>query len=145
MRVLSGWRCARPALWARAALCVVLAALIHVLGCAHGPAPAGTERSDAILTVAATCEQATNSAHGAALGSAGHHHGGFSACSGVDEPSIQAPRDIGAPQQPAVALQPFFDAATLVIAPATTEPPPGGESGGAPHGRTQALLGVWQN
>ncbi|MCZ1011000.1 hypothetical protein O1L68_34720 [Streptomyces lydicus] len=123
---------------------MVLAALIHVLGCAHGPAPAGTGRADTFLAVSSACSQVTETTEGTPAESPGHGGHGSAECSGADEPSVQAPRSIGAPEQSAVAPRPG-DVAMVTGASAAVRPHVGNDSAGAAHGHTRALLGVWQN
>lgn len=140
---LSVPRSSRPAYWTRAALCVALAALIHLFGCAHGPAPTGASRTDAVLTASSACAQMTKPVDGSAVEAADDHEGEAAQCLGVDEPSVQAPRNIGVADQASEAAR-LIDTDTLTALPVRAGPPPGEKSGSSTHGSARALLGVWR-
>ncbi|WP_353945245.1 hypothetical protein ABII15_29240 [Streptomyces sp. HUAS MG91] len=88
MKILSVRRGGRPGTRAGAALVVLLAALLHLLACAHGPAPDGAGRADTIAATSAVASHGTTTPHrtdGSGDGDA--------RCRGMDEPTAQPPRD----------------------------------------------------
>jgi hypothetical protein len=92
MRVWSVRRNIRPGARTGAALVVLLAALMHLLACAHGPIPAG---ADAIRVVStASLGQTSRSAAEASTEGQDPAEGGGHHCSNLDEPTTQPPRDI---------------------------------------------------
>ncbi|MFF4756213.1 hypothetical protein ACWD5R_40310 [Streptomyces sp. NPDC002514] len=134
----------RPAPRAAAALVVLLAALIHLLGCAHGPALTGSARADTPLLVAAVCDRtcapdAVSSTRPAPAPGGEQPH-----CQDSDEPTVQPPRGIAPPvpavdgTAPAVADHDRFPAPR-------TGPPDGPAPGPATDGRSRARLGVWRS
>ncbi|MEV0736797.1 hypothetical protein AB0I51_12695 [Streptomyces sp. NPDC050549] len=92
MKVWSVRRNIRPGGRTGAALVVLLAALMHLLACAHGPGPAG---ADAIRVVsAASLGPSSRSAAEAYAEGQDPAEGGGHHCSNLDEPTTQPPRDI---------------------------------------------------
>ncbi|AEM81988.1 hypothetical protein Strvi_2261 [Streptomyces violaceusniger Tu 4113] len=75
---------------------VLLAVLVHVLACAHGPAPAGSVRADAIVAVSsASCGQsAASDGDSSTVRDLDPTQGGGSHCRNLDQPTTQPPRDI---------------------------------------------------
>ncbi|WP_420036165.1 hypothetical protein ACN2WE_31580 [Streptomyces sp. cg28] len=134
MKIPSVRRGDRPGAWAGAALVVLLAALLHLLACAHGPVPDGAGRAD---TIAATSAVATHGTDGRGEGDV--------RCRGMDEPTAQPPRD----RTPAETVR-----SAPAAEPRLSSPEPSrGLSAGAgrhtecsPHSpqRDRARLGVWR-
>ncbi|KOU70334.1 hypothetical protein ADK61_34540 [Streptomyces sp. XY66] len=120
-------------------LVMVLAGLLHVLGCAHGPQAAGAPRTDTLAVVTAP-------AHGhpaAPVADVLCDHGAGAGCTGVDEPAVVGSR----------ADLPTFVACRALVAPDCTTGQlhrarehrarsPGGTR--ADHGRQRAALGIWR-
>ncbi|MFD7292923.1 hypothetical protein ACFV9W_06505 [Streptomyces sp. NPDC059897] len=124
----------RAGTWAGAVLVVLLAALLHVLCCAHGPASAGSGRADTVAAVS----YAADHDHAAC---APAHEGGEE-CRGADEPSVQAPRGI---QVDPDALQFTVPRAEVDGAAALRYgPPPDGTRGPLPALNERSRLGVWR-
>ncbi|WP_183091261.1 hypothetical protein [Streptomyces radicis] len=134
----------RSAPWLAAALLVVVAGVVHLLACAHGPGGAGQGRVDALALASAAPAHAHLPPGGSAEATAGcaTHHG--AACEGADEPAAPAERESSAPQ-------PGGEQSTLAV-------PPGVGACQAPVGRSpafacgraadpgagRAALGVWR-
>lgn len=144
---------------------MVLAVLVHLVGCAHGPLPSGAGRVDALPVRAVQLAQAMQTMHvvlpvqtvravravsgsrpspGAPQLAAGHgacerHHGGARACVGVDEPAVG---------QMTSGQVPLAQSAALVsvvgerVAP--VRGPPYGVAVGSGAGRARAVLQVWR-
>ena len=131
----AGRRDRRTGSWAGAVLVVLLAALLHVLCCAHGPASASSGRADTVAAVS------HGHAHDTGACDPGHHEGDEE-CRGADEPSVQAPRGI----------QVAPDAVQFVVPRAETDggsalrygPPPDGAIGPLPGPQERSRLGVWR-
>ncbi|MFE6891486.1 hypothetical protein [Streptomyces sp. NPDC057694] len=138
MKIQSVCRGGRPGVWAWAALVVLLAALMHLLACAHGPVPDGAGRAD---TIAATSAVAT---HGATTPSpdGSRDADGDARCRGMDEPTAQPPRDRTAAEtvRSAPTAEPHLSSPvpTRERAPAATH-----HSECSPQ-RERARLGVWR-
>ncbi|MFI7005047.1 hypothetical protein [Streptomyces sp. NPDC050145] len=137
----------RPGHRTGAILAVLLAALVHLLCCAHGPVASAAGRADTITAVApAPCGQPagpqTHLGHDDHDGHDGHE--GDAQCSGTDEPSVQAPRGI----QPAADITPVtLPGADLDRADLPTARRPFGYSGPplvAPAEQRRAHLGIWR-
>ncbi|MGW2181865.1 hypothetical protein ACWCXX_27970 [Streptomyces sp. NPDC001732] len=140
MLMRAGLRVPRPVLW-RLVPVMVLAGLLHLLGCAHGAQADGLSRADSLPVVAAVSSPPAPPP--AADVSALCDHCVVAECA-ADEPAAAGPRtDLLLP--PALGGEPLgTDAA---------EPPPvksrapcrghGGEER-TEHGRTRAVLGVWR-
>jgi hypothetical protein len=134
---------------AGAVLAVLLAALVHLLCCAHGPASAATGRADtlAVVTAAAPCGPPAGP-HGHAPRSAEGGEGHDDAeCRGADEPGVQAPRGL----QPAsdAAVPHHTGGADPGALPAALAAPPRHAAHSrpplpAPTGQGRARLGVWR-
>ncbi|MEV6593431.1 hypothetical protein [Streptomyces acidicola] len=149
-----------------AVLVVLLAALLHLLVCAHGPTPTATGRVDFPPAAAAapspSCGQpsgtphTTPSSHNARTSHTSHtthseseHRtgegsGSEAGCLDRDEPTVQPPRGI-APAAPAVQTEP-------AVEHAEPQPPSSSVRAGAPYpgaapspaGQVRACLGVWR-
>jgi hypothetical protein len=118
-----------------AAILVLLAALLHLLACAHGPAPAadslpaGPAAAVAIAVVTADSDA---------------EHGPDQHCCHEDEPTIQAPRDTDA-ALPSAHLTASGDGAVdgSVYAPGPGRSPAAAPGRGSlPIARSLSLIGV---
>lgn len=124
---------------AGAAILVLLAALLHLLACAHGPA--SVNRSDALPT--GTVAVAA-SAPLTATANPDSEQAPWRHCCHEDEPTIQAPRDTdrAVPSaHPAATSDGGGDDSTLAP-PRGPSPAPFAQ--GWSVGRSLALLGVWR-
>ncbi|MFJ1910866.1 hypothetical protein ACIOGX_02900 [Streptomyces sp. NPDC088147] len=128
-------------------LLTVLAALLHVLGCAHGPVSAAPLRSVAAPTAAvATQYPAPGRPSTPVAGCAGRASHGAASCTDADEPSLlpqrpdasPVPLTADGPNAPDTAVRNAMGAR----APAARGDAPGGR--GAEQ-RRRAALGVWRN
>ncbi|MFZ3561799.1 hypothetical protein [Streptomyces sp. BH055] len=132
----------RAGSWAGAALVVLLAALMHVLCCAHGPAPASSGRADTVAAVSCAADHDHAACDPRAAHPSHPAHEGDEECRGADEPSVQAPRGI--------QLAP--DAAQFTVARAEADggsalrsgPPPDRARGPLPGPQERSRLGVWR-
>ncbi|MFE2945055.1 hypothetical protein ACFXKG_39395 [Streptomyces sp. NPDC059255] len=134
-----------PRAWA--VLLTVLAALLHVLGCAHGPVPAAPSAGvPAGLSVVAYQLSAGGPALPAA-GCAGRASHGASSCTDADEPSVLPQRPDGFAAATADRTLPGDTAvrntAVPPVHPARDGAPAG--AGAEPDHRRRAALGVWRN
>ncbi|WP_406439274.1 hypothetical protein OHB14_11460 [Streptomyces sp. NBC_01613] len=128
-----------------AALMVLLAALMHLLACAHGPATTGMGHPDAIRIVPAATGQASGPIdREPSLEQSGAAEDDEVHCCGTDEPTVQRPRDA------VLAVPAVHDALTAehlgtesgtALSPLQTSPH-GPDSASAGHMR--ARLGVWR-
>ncbi|MFE2037100.1 hypothetical protein ACFXBB_28405 [Streptomyces scopuliridis] len=128
-------------------LLTVLAALLHVLGCAHGPVSAAPLQSAAMPT-ASVAPQYPALGHPAApvAGCAGRASHGAASCTDADEPSVLPQR----PDAPAVPLTVDGpDAVDIAVRnPMGPRAHAAGEDPGSGRGteqRRRAALGVWRN
>ena len=137
-------RRSRPGSRAGAGLVVLLAALVHLLACAHGPAATTAVRVDAILTVSTTCGQASEPTDDPAAQRTTPAEDPQEQCWGTDEPTLQPPRDI-APAAPALhnTLPPGGQADAPIIT-VRAAPPPDPRPDSASTGQSRARLGVWR-
>ncbi|MEU6762434.1 hypothetical protein ABZ916_07895 [Streptomyces sp. NPDC046853] len=123
-----------------AALVVLLVTLVHLLACAHGPAPAGVARADSLLAPTASCGPPHQ--HPTTSQAAPDEHGPTQ-CWGIDEPTVQPPR----------AIAPLSEAAQDTTSAACSDrsaarvreraPPRSGDSETSAQ-RERARLGVWR-
>lgn len=141
---------------------MVLAVLVHLAGCAHGPLPSGAGRVDTLpaqavqeAQVAQTAQtaqtaqavQTVSASHpspGAPQLVAGHgacerHHGGARACAGVDEPAVGQAKSV---QVPLVQSAVLVSVVAERVAP--VRGPPYGVAAGSGAGRARAVLQVWR-
>ncbi|MGC5244215.1 MULTISPECIES: hypothetical protein [Streptomyces] len=128
-----------------AALLVLLAALIHVLACAHGPTATAAGRADSLLlTSSAASGQAAERPQQTTDGqTAPAHHSGVH-CWGLDEPTVQPPRDV-ALAVPTVHDAPPAEHLDTRPPPASPALQPSPPTPGAPSaGQTRSRLGVWR-
>ncbi|MEE1792190.1 hypothetical protein PUR28_15660 [Streptomyces sp. BE308] len=126
-------------------LITVLAGLLHVLGCAHGPQAAGMPRADTVAAVAATTSPNVHPAGAsvAAVAAALCDHGAAVECTGVDEPAEAGPRaDLPAPPAADDGLLPG-EGACRQAAKSRARWCAGGAHP-AEHSRARAELGVWR-
>ncbi|MFE7979458.1 hypothetical protein [Streptomyces shenzhenensis] len=134
----------RPRSRAGAALVVLLAALIHLLGCAHGPVSAGAARADTPLSATAACGPVSPPPAVAVTQPAPPSGGDLAHCRDGDGPTVQPPRDIASPVPAVDGAAPAVAAADKLPAP-KTGPPAGPAPGPATAGRSRARLGVWRS
>ncbi|MFE9611699.1 hypothetical protein [Streptomyces sp. NPDC006012] len=134
----------RPVPRAAAALVVLLAALVHLLGCAHGPVPAGFVRTDTPLLLAAVCDRTCAPDAVASTWPAPAPGDEQPHCRDADEPTVQPPRGI-APPAPAVAGAAPAAADHAKFPSPRSGPPEGPTPGPATDGRSRARLGVWRS
>ncbi|MFJ9979423.1 hypothetical protein [Streptomyces cyaneofuscatus] len=128
-------------MWSEAALMVLLAVLVHLLGCAHGPALSGEERADSIAAVfGPSCSQPppplTYPPGQAPAGDSDVH------CQSGDEPSVQVPRALEQADVVQYDGIPVARDAAAVGHPSQRPPPPCSASVSAQQKR--ACLGVWR-
>ncbi|GAA2643912.1 hypothetical protein GCM10009864_01910 [Streptomyces lunalinharesii] len=132
---------------AGAVLAVLLTALLHVLGCAHGPTADPALRADAPLYASsaphrqlpADGPQATRPGRGAPAPDRGPH------CCSLDQPTVQPPRDGGPVAWPVVAALPAGPAGLHPGVEPSVLHPARAPSPAPSDGSTRALLGVWRN
>ncbi|MET9103688.1 hypothetical protein [Streptomyces antibioticus] len=126
-----------------AVLLVLLAALVHVLACAHGPTATPTGQTDSLLlTSTASCGQAPERPQRTTAQQTGPAHDSDVHCWGLDEPTIQPPRDVTlavptvhvTPSAEHLGAQPPPPAAPAVQ-PTPCVPSPG---------QTRSRIGVWR-
>ncbi|OXY91690.1 hypothetical protein BEK98_28670 [Streptomyces diastatochromogenes] len=129
-----------------AAVAVLLAALMHLLACAHGPESRASARSDAVPTVRVAFAQPGAFSPAPACRPSdqdpGHDHEPH--CCGGDEPTIQAPRGV-ARSLPTVqeALPVIVPASGSGQVPPSAQPPAAGTADFS-VGPSPARLGVWR-
>lgn len=134
----------RSSVWTGAVLLVLLAALMHVLGCAHGPVPTSAPRVDAVPVVSAGCAHDSGQPQGSVGVQAPAAPDGTGHCVGPDEPTVQPPRDIERPSQADVMNQ-----AARTTVPARPAPRcvrvSTSHRGTLSTAQTRASLGVWRS
>ena len=128
-----------------AVLLVLLAALVHVLACAHGPTATPAGQADTpLFASSASCGQAPERPQQTmARQAAPADHGGVH-CWGLDEPTAQPPRDV------ALAVPAVHDASRAEFL--GTQPPPPSPAlqstpatpGVSSTGQTRSRIGVWR-
>ncbi|WP_405961249.1 hypothetical protein OG235_36935 [Streptomyces sp. NBC_00024] len=127
-----------------AALLVVLAALMHVLICAHGPTSTAAGRADSVLLKSsATSGQATEQAQRTTAREAAPAHNSGAKCWDLDEPTVQPPRDVTLAEPPDhdAAFAEHLDAQPTASPSLQPSPPTPGEPSA---GQTRARIGVWR-
>jgi hypothetical protein len=134
----------RPAPRAATALVVLLAALLHLLGCAHGPAASEVARADTPLLVTATCGPTCTPATSSDMPPAPAPGEGRAHCWDGDEPTVQPPRGVSSPV-PGVDVTAPSAGEGGRLSPARTGPPVESAPGPATAGRARARLGVWRS
>ncbi|RPK69240.1 hypothetical protein EES43_00285 [Streptomyces sp. ADI96-02] len=144
MRAGPGSRNSRFRPGAGTALLVLLAALVHVLACSHGPTAATGWRADAI--VAATAPAGPLSADSSRLPAAllPPTGGEDSVCSDLDAPTLQPSRDLPAGAQSPQDRPHCVEAAFRAPAGPLLLPARAAFSDASSTGRARALLGVWR-
>ncbi|MFG2955009.1 hypothetical protein ACGF5O_14895 [Streptomyces sp. NPDC048291] len=129
-----------------AVLLLLLAALLHVLDCAHGPNADPSGRADTLLlTPSASCTQTPEPAQRTTARQATPGQEGTAHCCGSDEPTLQPPRDVALALPATVHGTPAArhlgtPAPSAAAAPRHSWPVPDAAS----PGETQARLGVWR-
>ncbi|WP_328690025.1 hypothetical protein OHA74_12885 [Streptomyces phaeochromogenes] len=128
-----------------AVLLVLLAALVHVLACAHGPASTPAGQTDTLLlTSSASCGQTPEGPQQTTARQTGPAHNSGVHCWGMDAPTAQPPRDVTL-TAPAVHIAP---SAGHLGAPPPPVPPALQPSLPAPGvssaGQTRSRIGVWR-
>ncbi|MGW5464520.1 hypothetical protein [Streptomyces sp. NPDC003996] len=131
---------------AGAVLVMLLATLLHVLGCSHGPGAAETLRIDALAQAApVSCEQQPGDRHQeTTAGQSTPAHDDDAHCCAVDEPTAQPPRHPGptGPPLPDVLSSEPPGPAPAIPPSAHRHSPTAPAAFSAGH--AQALLGVWR-
>ncbi|MFF9352477.1 hypothetical protein [Streptomyces sp. NPDC014734] len=140
MLMRAGLRVPRPVPWWLMPA-MVLAGLLHLIGCAHGAQPAGLPRADSLPVVAAVPFSHPRPAAAGISAPCDHDIGVECA---ADEPATAGPR--------AALLPPPALGGDLLVPDAVRPPSVGSRApcrvnsgeGCAEHGRTRAVLGVWR-
>lgn len=154
-------RCHRSVPWAGAVVAVLLAALLHVLACSHGPTAAPDRWADALSKASAkSCGQQLLKRHRETrsgtdtpwVGTPGEialtknapapDHGVHD-CS-LDVPAVQPSRDLDAAGRPLPATLPAEHAAPDHALPPPTPDRSHPRSTESSAGHTRARLGVWR-
>ncbi|MEU6462911.1 hypothetical protein [Streptomyces sp. NPDC046976] len=127
-----------------AVLVLLLATLLHLFGCCHGPTASPDARADVLAQASATTPgQLPGDRPGmTAAGQSAPDPGGEAHCSGLDQPTVQ-PREAGTGAPLLAAVAPSAPADLHLFAPPARHrlhprPP------AAPAGETRAQLGVWR-
>ncbi|EGX56815.1 hypothetical protein SZN_25939 [Streptomyces zinciresistens K42] len=131
----------RSASWTGAVLVMLLAALMHVLACSHGPASAAAMGADTPLSVTAACGSPSERP-GPGVDRPAPSDDSDMHCQGVDQSTMQPSRDV-APTLPVVHDVLPADRTPirwLSARPPDSTPLPGRSS----HGNARALIGVWR-
>ncbi|MFC0843772.1 hypothetical protein ACFH04_08600 [Streptomyces noboritoensis] len=123
------WR-RQSSVWAAVVLAVVVAGLVHVLGCAHGPQDDGVGRADSLLSATSVPLE-----HASVKPS---RDAEAEECAGVDAPAWMPGAVVTAPSIGA-AVQAVEYATVRQSAPSRVVPRAGPE-----QGRALAELGVWR-
>lgn len=125
---------------------MLLASLMHLLACAHGPASPASERSDTVPTVRVTLAQvgALTLDPACRPSDPDHDHDDDSDCCGGDDPTIQAPRGAARSLQTVhEALPVTVPASRSACVVPSAQPPAAGTADFSP-GPSPARLGVWR-
>ncbi|MFJ2111956.1 hypothetical protein ACIOEX_08600 [Streptomyces sp. NPDC087850] len=143
MSVSAGLHLSRAVSW-RLVLATVLAGLLHLLGCAHGPQFSGLPRADTPVAVADLTPVPTGHSVRTTRTVELSERGGAAACTGVDEPAAAGPRaPLPAPPTTGAGVVPAGGA--RCEPPRSREPDSAGDDRDhAEHSRTRAVLGVWR-
>ncbi|WNI26128.1 hypothetical protein [Streptomyces sp. ITFR-16] len=95
MRMGAGRRAGRLGMWPEAVLAVLLAILVHVLACAHGPVLTGGERADSIAALSVpSCDEPPPPLTYPAGQVPQPGEGEGRECVGGDEPGVQVQRAV---------------------------------------------------
>lgn len=124
---------------------MILAALVHVLACAHGPTSGVAGRTDSLLpTSSVACGQAHEQPEQEAAQQTTPAHNSDAHCWGMDEPTVQPSRDI-AVAVPKVHDDPAAEDLGVQLLPASPASRSLSLTPGLPSaGKTRALFGVWR-
>lgn len=123
---------------------MLLAALMHLLACAHGPASPASARSDTVPTTRVAFAQAGTLPPDPACRPSDPDHDDESHCCGGDEPTIQAPRGAARSLQTVHKALPVTVAASRSACVVPSAHPPAAGTAGFPLGPVPARLGVWR-
>lgn len=129
-----------------AAVAVLLAALMHLLACTHGPESRASAQSDAVPTVHVAFAQPGAFSLGPACRPSDQDptHDHEPHCCGGDEPTVQAPRGVArSPQTVQEALPVTVPASGSGQVPPSALPA-AAETAGFSGGPSPARLGVWR-
>ncbi|MGC4971666.1 hypothetical protein ACLQ2D_02005 [Streptomyces sp. DT199] len=138
-------RSSHPGVRTGAALLVLMAALMHLLACAHGPTSAAAGRTDTFLAVSPPCAQPPEPPADPAARQTAPAPGNGERCWGLDEPSVQPPRDITRAVQAVQDALPADHLSALPPSPVPQYEQSGrSECGLPPTGQERARLGVWR-
>ncbi|MGW3953495.1 hypothetical protein ACWEKM_21870 [Streptomyces sp. NPDC004752] len=129
---------------AGAALVLLLAVLVHLLGCAHGPTFAGPAPADTPLLAGAAYGRVSPPSAVPVTQPAPPSGDDLAHCEDGDEPTVLPPRDIASPVPAADGTTPPTAADDKLPAP-RTGPPAGPAPGTDTAGRSRARLGVWRS
>ncbi|MER6628005.1 hypothetical protein ABT301_07180 [Streptomyces sp. NPDC000987] len=125
-----------------AALLVLLAALVHLLACAHGPTSEAAGQADALPAASVGCAQHLGPPSDTAGRQPAPGDGTSPHCAGLDEPPVQAPRDAALALEVIQCARPLEDLGARLAAPAAR--PSSVEHGPSSTGRSRSSLGVWR-
>ncbi|WTC54953.1 hypothetical protein OH715_06485 [Streptomyces cellulosae] len=143
MMVGSALRDGRSVSRTGAALVVLLAALVHLLACAHGPATAGTVRANVIVAASVTCGPTAGPTVAPATGQTAPAEEAPAQCQDRDELTVQPPRDIAPAADATQEAQPAVRADAVSASVRGGLPPRRGPDASSVQ-RERALLGVWR-
>lgn len=144
MRVEAGRRAGRLGRWPEVVLAVLLAILVHLLACAHGPVLTGGERADSIAALSTpSCDQPPPPLTYPAGQAPQPGGGGEQQCVGGDEPSVQAQRGLHQADAAVCDELPGVPSGSGVGC-GWHRPPPPHCSAGLPAQQKRACLGVWR-
>lgn len=145
MSVWSVLPCTRPVARTAAPLVVLLAVLVHLLACAHGPATTGMARAETAHSAGAFRGHAPEPADAeTALLQSAPTHDHQPQCCDLDEPTVQPSRDIPLADGPALHVLRVEHPGTQPSAPRASEHPPASRPSGSSTGHTRSRLGVWR-
>ena len=124
---------------------VLLAALLHVLDCAHGPTAAQAGRADSLLPASpVSCAQPAQRSPQTTARQTAPAHDREVHCCGLDEPTLQPPRDV-VPAAPVLHDAPPAEPSGAQSPPTfPTGQPSQLPTGPSSPGRARACLGVWR-
>ncbi|MEW1757579.1 hypothetical protein AB0393_13825 [Streptomyces cyaneofuscatus] len=144
MGIRAGRRVSRLGMWSEAVLAVLLAVLVHLLACAHGPVLTGGERADSIAAVSSpSCDQPPPPLTYPAGQVPQPSGGGDRQCVGGDEPSVQAPRGMHQADTAMCDELPGVPSGMSADC-AWRRPSPPSCSAVLPSQQKRACLGVWR-
>ncbi|MFJ9864227.1 hypothetical protein [Streptomyces sp. NPDC101165] len=144
MRVCPDHPSGRSALRAVTAVAVLLAALMHLLACAHGPTSPASARSDTVPTARVALAQADAPSPDPACLPSDPDHDDESHCCGGDEPTIQAPRGAARSLPTVHEALPVTVAVSRSACVVPSAHPPAAGTADFSLGPSPARLGVWR-